>query len=359
MSFRIPRLCASTRTLLVPAQAATLVLGLVWSLVAAASEVATPIPTAYKTDWGPHGVHVIENHVMPAEPGQRTLRARIAWPDGEGPFPLVVYSHGFGCFRESYSGLTDHWASHGYAVVLPEHPDCPTVQERPSPEDLRNLLYIRIADVARVVDALFAPGQEIPGLTGRIDYERKAIAGHSFGGMIAQITWGQPLKDLHSTERVSYALGFDAAIVMSGVGQMEQMADGSFDEIPGPMLVTGGTLDTGNIGGPVIYPWEWRMSAFDLSPPGNKYSVVLEEGDHYLGRPDLQGGPGRTRQQGRRPRHGRPGNLRGRDHGLPGRLAERRSGRRALPGRIRGTRAGHRGPGPVRAKVVTTACARS
>lgn len=251
-------------------------------------------PAAYKTDWGPHGVHVIENHMLPSAPGQRDLRARIVFPDGEGPFPLVVYSHGFNCYRESYAGLTDHWASHGYAVVLPEHPDCPTSPGKLSPEDIRNLLYIRISDVARVLDSLFAPGQDIPGLTGRIDYERKVIAGHSFGGMIAQVIFGQPLKDLHSSEIVSYALGFDAAIVMSGVGQMPQMADGSFGQLTGPVLVTGGTLDTGNTGGPTIFPWEWRMSAYDLSPPGEKYSVVLEEGDHYLGGlicRDDRGGP--------------------------------------------------------------------
>ena len=249
----------------------------------AAIALADTAPEAYKTEWGPHGVQVVENHTLPAELGQRSLRARIAYPDSAGPFPLVVYSHGFGCYRESYAGLTDHWASHGYAVVLPEHPDCLTSEGKLSPEDIGNLLYIRISDVARVLDALFAPGQELPGLTGRIDYERKVVAGHSFGGMIAQVTWGQPLKDLHSFERVSYALGFDAAIVMSGVGQMAQMADGSFDDMPGPVLVTGGTLDTGNTGGPTVFPWEWRMSAYDLSPPGHKYSVVLEEGDHYLG----------------------------------------------------------------------------
>lgn len=249
----------------------------------AAAGLACAQPAAYKTGWGPHGVRVIDNHELPAETGQRVLRARIAYPDGEGPFPLVVYSHGFNCYRESYSGITDHWASHGYAVVLPEHPDCPTAQGRMSPEDVRNLLYIRISDVARVLDALFAPGQDIPGLTGRIDYRRKAIAGHSLGGMIAQITWGQPLKDLHSAENVSYALGFDAAVVMSGVGEMPPMAESSFGQLPGPMLVTGGTLDVGNTGGPAIFPWEWRMSAYDLAPAGGKYSVVLEEGDHYLG----------------------------------------------------------------------------
>ncbi|WP_446830762.1 alpha/beta hydrolase family protein [Candidatus Foliamicus sp.] len=266
--------------------------GLLGSLALVSAAVAAP--NAYKTVWGPYAVQVIDNHMLPAEPGQRSLRARIAYPDADGPFPLVVYSHGFNCYRESYSGLTDHWASHGYVVVLPEHPDCPTAEARMTPEDIRNLLYIRISDVGRVLEALFAQDQEIPGLSGRIDFERKAVAGHSFGGMIAQVVWGQPLKDLHSAERVSYALGFDAAIVMSGVGEMPPMADGSFNEIPGPVMVTGGTLDLGNIGGPTIYPWEWRMAAYSLSPPGRKYSVVLEEGDHYLGGlicRDDRGGP--------------------------------------------------------------------
>ncbi|MCY4340437.1 MAG: hypothetical protein OXE48_03590 [Gammaproteobacteria bacterium] len=267
--FKRPRLC------LAPAAALACLVALAGPVDAA--------PEAYKTEWGPHGVQVIDNHRLPANPGQRRLRARIAYPDGAGPFPLVVYSHGFNCYRESYSGLTDHWASHGYVVVLPEHPDCPTAEARMTPEDIRNLLYIRISDVGRVLDALFAPDQEIPGLSDRIDWKRKAVAGHSFGGMVAQITWGQPLKDLHSTDNVSYALGFDAAVVMSGVGQMPQMADGSFNQIRGPLMVTGGTLDLGNIGGPTIYPWEWRMAPYLLSPAGRKYSVVLEEGDHYLG----------------------------------------------------------------------------
>ena len=290
------RLSASGPRMFASASATMLALGLIALSGLARAEAS---PEAYKTEWGPHGVHVIDNHMLPAESGQRSLRARIAYPDSKGPFPLVVYSHGFGCYRDSYAELTDHWASHGYAVVLPEHPDCPTSEGKLSPQDAGNLLYIRISDVARVLDALFAPGQELPGLTGRIDYERKVIAGHSFGGMIAQITWGQPLKDLHSSETVSYALGFDAAIVMSGVGQMPQMTDGAFDQTPGPVLVTGGTLDTGNTGGPTVFPWEWRMSAYDLSPPGRKYSVVLEQGDHYLGGlicredrggPDNQGG---------------------------------------------------------------------
>ena len=261
-----------------------------WPAIARAESV----PAAYKTGSGPYRVQVIDNHVLPAESDQRGLRARIAFPQGEGPFPLVVFSHGFACYRESYSGLTDHWASHGYVVVQPEHPDCPTSPTRLRPQDATRIHYIRISDVERVLDALFAPGEEIPGLTGNIDYGRKVMAGHSFGGMIAQIIWGQPLKDPEGSGTVSHALDFDAAIVMSGPGPMPQMADGAFTGMRGPMLVSGGTRDTRNAGDGVIYPWEWRLLSYELSPPGNKYSVVLEEGDHYLGGlicRDDRGGP--------------------------------------------------------------------
>lgn len=252
------------------------------------------VPAAYKTEPGPYRVEVIDNHVLPAETGQRNLRARIVFPQAEGPFPLVVFSHGFACYRESYAGLTDHWASHGYIVVQPEHPDCPTSPARLRPQEAGRIHYIRISDIERVLAALFAPGEEIPGLTGNIDYSRKVMAGHSFGAMITQIIWGQPLKDPDTFESVSHALDFDAAIIMSGPGPMPQMAGGAFAELRGPMLVSGGTRDTRNAGDGVIYPWEWRLSSYELSPPGNKYSVVLEDGDHYLGGQicrDDRGGP--------------------------------------------------------------------
>ena len=29
--------------------------------------------------------------------------------------------------------------------------------------------------------------------------------------------------------------------------------------------------------------WTWRRRPFDLSPPGDKYLLVIDGGDHYLG----------------------------------------------------------------------------
>ena len=76
---------------------------------------------------------------------------------------------------------------------------------------------------------------------------------------------------------------FRAAVVMSGVGPMPQMAEGAFAGLTRPLLASGGTLDEGNVGSGETFPWEWRMSPFSLAPPGDKYALVLDHADHYLG----------------------------------------------------------------------------
>jgi hypothetical protein len=79
---------------------------------------------------------------------------------------------------------------------------------------------------------------------------------------------------------------------MSGVGRMPpipgmpqiaKMSVDPFAGLTGPLIATGGTLDEGNVGTGEIFPWQWRMSAYTESPPGDKYYLALENADHYLG----------------------------------------------------------------------------
>ncbi len=42
----------------------------------------------------------------------------------EGKWPLVIFSHGSGAFRGSYTHLTEYLASNGYIVVACDHPSC-------------------------------------------------------------------------------------------------------------------------------------------------------------------------------------------------------------------------------------------
>ena len=214
----------------------------------------------------------------------RDVPLRVHVPVGlAGPLPLVVYSHGSGCGPANYDRITRHWAEMGYVVVAPTHIDGMENAPVPTPDEYPALLSRRIRDPSFVLDALDRIEAELdaPGL---IDRERMAIGGQSYGGMISMIKVGRPLRP------GSYTLPgetadprFRVAVVMSGVGQMPVFTDDAFDALTGPVMATGGTLDVGNIGTGEIFPWEWRVAAYNLAPPGDKYRVVLDEGDHYLG----------------------------------------------------------------------------
>jgi len=165
---------------------------------------------------------------------------RVIYPDAEGPFPLVVFSSGMFCYPQMYDRVTAHWVSHGYIVVLPNHLDSPNLGKI-KPEYLARLLSSRVRDMSFVLDDLddIEAGLDIPA---RIDRDRIAVAGHSFGGMITMVKSGLRLKEgeyiypgLATDER------FTAAVVMSGVGQMQQMAV-ELDEVVVAGLEAGGEL---------------------------------------------------------------------------------------------------------------------
>jgi len=236
----------------------------------------------YKADAGPYTIRVADPVVLNDRAQGRDLSVRVAYPDGAGPFPVVLFSHGAFCFADGYASVTDHWVSHGYVVVLPRHLDAADAPPL-GPEALPRLLQARLDDLAFLLDHL-AELRAVAGIEGELDAARIAVAGHSFGGMIAMIKAGLYLRAPDSGERLDFGdARIRAAVVMSGVGPMPQMTDDAFSGLKKPLLATGGTLDVGNIGSGPVYPWEWRMSAFGLAPSGDKFQVVLDRGDHYLG----------------------------------------------------------------------------
>src|SRR5690606_13389968 len=58
--------------------------------------------------------------------GASTLRYRTAAfrdveASGDGPFPLVLFSHALGGYRSQSTFLTEHLASWGFVVAAPDH----------------------------------------------------------------------------------------------------------------------------------------------------------------------------------------------------------------------------------------------
>jgi hypothetical protein len=236
----------------------------------------------YALEAGPHEVKVVEAFVLPDPVQDREVTLRVLYPDAEGPFPLVVFSSGMFCYPQMYDRITSHWVSHGYIVVLPNHLDSPNMGKI-KPEYLARLMSSRIRDMSFVLDDVddIETGLD---LNGRIDRDRMAVAGHSFGGMISMVKSGLTLKEgeyIYPGQTADDR--FQAAVVMSGVGQMKQMSENAFDGLTGPLISSGGSLDVGNVGTGEIYPWEWRLSGYTLAPAGDKYFVALDNADHYLG----------------------------------------------------------------------------
>ncbi|AKL72857.1 putative dienelactone hydrolase [Actinobacteria bacterium IMCC26256] len=107
----------------------------------------------------------------------------------QGPFPLVMYSHGYGGLRFISSFLTETLASHGFVVVAPDHTgntaiDAVTGQIAKRKQNEIN----RVGDVrATLDDALERNANTGDLLYKSIDPEKIGIMGHSLGGMTSII----------------------------------------------------------------------------------------------------------------------------------------------------------------------------
>lgn len=104
------------------------------------------------------------------------------WTDAapaEGPFPLLMFSHGSRAFAEQSAFLTEFMTSHGWVVVAPDHTGNTLFDEDTGPTPPA-LFELRPQDISAALDHILALPAEHPlaGLTGT----PIAAAGHSFGG---------------------------------------------------------------------------------------------------------------------------------------------------------------------------------
>ncbi|MBM3121400.1 MAG: hypothetical protein FJZ97_04335 [Chloroflexi bacterium] len=123
------------------------------------------------------------------------------------PYPLLIFSHGWGGFRAQNTFQMQELASHGYVVVGMEHtygavvtvfPDGSVADNDPAalPEDVpdaeydaaaRRLVQQWIGDMAFALDKLEAWNRMDPAgrFTGVLDGTRVGVLGHSTGGAAA------------------------------------------------------------------------------------------------------------------------------------------------------------------------------
>lgn len=129
----------------------------------------------------------------------RNLGTTIVVPEGPGPFPLIMFSHGFGGSGAGYSGLLRALASAGYLVAAPDFPLTSTGAPG-GPQRGAEALESQPADVRFVIDELLRLNADATDpLGGRIDPGRIGAAGHSMG---AGVTMGVAFNSCCRDERI-------------------------------------------------------------------------------------------------------------------------------------------------------------
>ncbi len=150
--------------------------------------------------------------------GSATADGAAAVP-APGPFPLVVFAHGYDVTPATYAGLLDSWTRAGYVVAAPLFPlTNPQAPGGPDEADVVN----QPADVSFVISSLLAASSSSTPLQGLIDPRHIAVAGQSDGAETA-LAVADSRRD--HDPRVSAALVLSGA-EMSGIGGYNFAAGG-------------------------------------------------------------------------------------------------------------------------------------
>jgi predicted dienelactone hydrolase len=182
----------------------------------------------------------------------------------DGPFPLVVFSHGNNGIRFQSFFLTETLASHGFVVVAPDHAGNtaadlifpgPPFETRDRPLDISFVITRMLEKSADSGDPFFET----------LDGIRIGVMGHSFGGFTT-LAMATGFQDVPPDFRVRALVPISPAV--GGLSD-EQLAS-----VERPEIVIGGTAD-------VTVPIDpSSVRAFELPSARPRYRIDVEDAGH-------------------------------------------------------------------------------
>jgi predicted dienelactone hydrolase len=230
---------------------------------------------------------------LPAKDRYTDLEVKVSAPVTGSGLPIIVLSHGFASSMDGYAPLADFWAAHGFVVIQPTHLDSKKVGLPADYPRRKQLWRFRVDDDKRILDHLDEVEQAIPGLAGRTDRDRIAVAGHSFGGQTAGILLGLRVTDTEtgaaedlSDPRVKAGVllatagrGGDA-LTPFAAENLPWLRDVDFGKLATRALVFVGDKDYN--AALTVRGAEWGTDPYFLSP-GAESLVTLFGAEHFLG----------------------------------------------------------------------------
>jgi len=247
----------------------------------------------------------------------RTIPTRIHMPAGPGPWPVILFSHGFGGSLSAFGETGRYWAARGVVVIHPTHTDSVQVPDPTLPaEDARAVrqalaaavggrpggppltevmerpifLRSRLADIGFLLGLVRARDARLPAsVRDRMDPARIGMAGHSFGAYLTLVLCGARLSP---EPPPPLPAGFRAGMAISGQGSGRLgLKASAFDRMSLPLFSVTGSRDFGAAGETP----DWRLEAFQSARPGRQYAAILDgfrhgdfdspESDPVLGKP--------------------------------------------------------------------------
>lgn len=249
-----------------------------------------------RAEWPTTGPVTIRGQAVEGAPIERS----------KGPYPIVVFSHGYSMNPEWYSALLEHYASWGVVVVAPEHAESDWLLAGDASFD-------RPSDVKRTLDLATELSASGRAFAGAIDMKNVAVAGHSYGGYTALAIGGARFDLAPFTARCAGLAADDpkAFFCAPFVGKEKEMAtkaglstvptglwptqsdprvtailpmmgdaylfgQAGLASVTVPMMVIGGTDDDAT-------PWEWGSKpSYDYASSAQKSLVAFAGANHFI-----------------------------------------------------------------------------